>query len=43
MKQLNEPIKIRTIQKYIDKGLPLIWTMFSSNAYNQYQTHTYNV
>jgi hypothetical protein len=36
MKQLNEPIKIRTIQKYIDKGLPLIWTMFSSNAYNQY-------
>lgn len=36
MKQLNEPIKIRTIQKYIDKGLPMIWTMFSSNAYNQY-------
>ncbi len=36
MKQLNEPIKVRTIQKYIDKGLPIIWTMFSSNAYNQY-------
>jgi hypothetical protein len=36
MKQLNKPIKIRTIQKYIDQGLPMIWTMFSSNAYNQY-------
>lgn len=36
MKQLNQPIKVRTIQKYIDKGLPMIWTMFSSNAYNQY-------
>ncbi|MDG1300020.1 MAG: hypothetical protein P8R37_00340 [Opitutae bacterium] len=36
MKKLNEPIKIRTIQKYIDQGLPIIWTMFSSNAYNQY-------
>lgn len=36
MKQLNEPIKVRTIQKYIDQGLPIIWTMFSSNEYNQY-------
>ncbi len=36
MKELNEPIKIRTIQKYIDKGLPIIWTMFSSKTYNQY-------
>ena len=36
MKALSEPIKVRTIQKYIDKGLPIIWTMFSSNAYNQY-------
>lgn len=36
MKKLNEPIEIRSIQKYIDKGLPMIWTMFSSKAYNQY-------
>lgn len=36
MKELKEPIKVRTIQKYIDKGLPIIWTMFSSDAYNQY-------
>ena len=36
MKQINEPIKVRTIQKYIDKGLPIIWTMFSSKEYNQY-------
>jgi len=36
MKELNEPIKVRTIQKYIDKGLPIIWTMFSSREYNQH-------
>jgi hypothetical protein len=36
MKELNDEIKVRTIQKYIDKGLPIIWTMFSSDAYNQY-------
>jgi hypothetical protein len=36
MKQLNETIKVRTIQKYIDQGLPIIWTMFSSREYNQY-------
>lgn len=36
MKQLSEPIKVRTVQKYIDKGLPIIWTMFSSKEYNTY-------
>ncbi|HAV12533.1 MAG TPA: hypothetical protein DCX06_03400 [Opitutae bacterium] len=36
MKEYQEPIKIRTVQKYIDKGLPIIWTMFSSSAYNKY-------
>jgi hypothetical protein len=36
MKQLQKPINIRTVRKYIDKGLPLIWTMYSSGAYNQY-------
>jgi hypothetical protein len=36
MEQLQESISIRTVRKYIDKGLPLIWTMHSSDAYNQY-------
>jgi hypothetical protein len=36
MKELQQPISVRTIQKYIDKGLPMIWTMSSSEAYNQY-------
>ncbi|MGJ8654213.1 MAG: C39 family peptidase [Opitutaceae bacterium] len=36
MKKLQEPIKVRTVQKHIDKGLPIIWTMFSSREYNNY-------
>jgi hypothetical protein len=36
MKELKEPIKVRALQKYIDKGLPLIWTLFSSSEYNSY-------
>ena len=36
MKELQQPISVRTIQKYIDKGLPMIWTMSSSEAFNQY-------
>ena len=36
MKELNETIKVRTVQKFIDKGLPIIWTMFSSREYNQH-------
>lgn len=36
MKELQEPIKLRTVQKYIDKGLPIIWTMFSSKEYNTF-------
>jgi len=36
MEELKEPIKLRTVQKYIDRGLPLIWTMFSSSDYNQF-------
>ncbi len=36
MKKLEEPIKVRTVQKYIDKGLPIIWVMFSSSKYNTY-------
>lgn len=36
MKKISEPIKVRTVQKHIDKGLPIIWTMYSSKAYNSY-------
>jgi hypothetical protein len=36
MKEAKEPIKLRTVQKYIDKGLPIIWTMFSSRDYNEF-------
>lgn len=36
MKEYAEPIKLRTVKKHIDKGLPIIWTMFSSRAYNDF-------
>jgi hypothetical protein len=36
MKQLKETIKLRTVKKYIDKGLPIIWTMYSSREYNKF-------
>ena len=36
LQRLQQPITIRNVRKYIDQGLPLIWTMFSSEAYNQY-------
>lgn len=34
MKQEREEIKVRNIQKHIDKGLPIIWTLFSTKDYN---------
>jgi len=36
MKEVDGEIKLRTVQKYIDKGLPIIWTMFSSREYNDF-------
>ena len=36
MKEVSGEIKIRTMKKYIDEGLPIIWTMFSSNDYNSF-------
>ena len=36
MKEVSGEIKLRTIRKYIDKGLPIIWTMFSSDDYNSF-------
>jgi hypothetical protein len=36
MKEIKDEIKLRTVQKYIDQGLPIIWTMFSSRAYNEF-------
>lgn len=34
MKQERQEIKVRNIQKHIDKGLPIIWTLFSTKDYN---------
>ncbi len=36
LKQIRETIDIRTVQKYIDDGLPIIWPLFSSKQYNLY-------
>lgn len=36
MKAMKDEVEVRTVKKYIDKGLPLIWTMFSSNEYNNF-------
>ncbi|MGJ8639030.1 MAG: hypothetical protein ACSHYA_06515 [Opitutaceae bacterium] len=36
MKELKDEIKVRTVKKYIDQGLPIIWTMYSSSQYNEY-------
>ena len=36
MKEVSGEIKLRTIRKYIDEGLPIIWTMFSSHDYNSF-------
>lgn len=36
MKEFGGEIKLRTVKKYIDEGLPIIWTMFSSPDYNNF-------
>lgn len=36
MRSLKKEVEIRTIRKYIDQGLPLIWTMYSSRSYNEF-------
>lgn len=36
IKDINKPISIRNVQKYIDQGLPIIWWMYSTSEYNQY-------
>ena len=36
IKDINKSISIKNVQKYIDQGLPIIWWMYSTNAYNQY-------
>ena len=36
MKELKDEIEVRSVKKYIDKGLPLIWTMYSSPKYNDF-------
>lgn len=36
MKEIPTELEIRTVQKHIDRGLPMIWTMYSSPEYNQF-------
>lgn len=36
MDEMKEEIELRTIQKYIDQGLPLMWAMHSSDDYNAF-------
>ena len=36
MKEIGGEIKLRTVKKYVDEGLPIIWTMFSSREYNSF-------
>jgi len=36
MKEIGGEIKLRTVKKYVDEGLPSIWTMFSSRKYNSF-------
>lgn len=36
MKKMKDEIDVRSVKKYIDKGLPLIWTMYSSKQYNDF-------
>ena len=36
MKEISGEIKLRTVKKYVDEGLPIIWTMFSSRKYNSF-------
>lgn len=36
LERAQATIDIRTVKKYVDDGLPIIWTMCSSFEYNQY-------
>ncbi len=36
MKEISGKIKLRTVKKYVDEGLPIIWAMFSSREYNSF-------
>lgn len=36
LRQFETQIDVRSVAKYIDEGLPLIWTMFSSSEYNEF-------
>ncbi|MEO0510965.1 MAG: C39 family peptidase [Verrucomicrobiota bacterium] len=36
MKRIETEIDVRTVRKYIDKGLPIIWSMFSTKEYNEF-------
>ena len=36
LKRMQATIDVRTVQKYIDDGLPVIWAMYSTQDYNFY-------
>lgn len=36
MKEIKTELDLRTVQKHIDRGLPMIWTMYSSPEYNEF-------
>jgi hypothetical protein len=36
MKEIKTELDLRIVQKHIDRGLPMIWTMYSSPEYNQF-------
>lgn len=36
MKEIDTEINVRAVRKHIDKGLPMIWTMYSSTEYNNF-------
>lgn len=36
LKRMEEEVTVRMVKKYIERGLPLIWTMYSSQEFNQF-------
>ncbi|WP_158279908.1 C39 family peptidase [Coraliomargarita sinensis] len=35
METISDDVSIKTVSEYIDQGQPLMWTMYSTNAYNR--------
>ncbi len=39
LERMRQTIDLRTVRKYVDDGLPIIWAMYSSGEYNQYASY----